>query len=78
MEEEEESTMAPCGICTEVEYVKYIDLYIDGSQGLNICNGYELRLVCYIREMKSLVAKAKMLGVKIGKCNLTHGGITRT
>jgi len=71
--------MAPCGICTEVTEVRHITLYITGSEGLNVCHSCEMLLVGYIRDMKSLVAKAKMLGVKIGKCNLTHGGgITRT
>jgi len=60
--------MAPCGICTEVvEEVRYIALYVTGSEGLSICNECEMRLVSYIREMKSLVSKSKMLGMKIGR-----------
>jgi len=59
--------MAPCGICTNVEEVKHINLYITGSEGLNICHECEMRLVNYVREMKALVATAKMLGVKIGR-----------
>jgi len=59
--------MTSCGICTEVEEVKHITLYITGSEGLDICNGCEMRLVSYIRDMKSLVAKTKLLGVKIGR-----------
>ena len=60
--------MARCGICTdEVELVHFIALYITGSEGLYICNECEMRLVNHVRGMKSLVAKAKMLGVKIGR-----------
>jgi hypothetical protein len=59
--------MAPCGICTDVKNTRYLDIYVMGSEGLNICHECEMRLVTYIREMKSLVATAKMLGVKIGR-----------
>ena len=59
--------MSLCGICTDVDNVKHLDLCIVESEGLNVCLECELRLVGYIREMKSLVTKAKMLGIKIGR-----------
>jgi transcription elongation factor Elf1 len=51
--------MTPCGICTEVEEVRCIDLHITGSEGLNVCVICELMLVLYIREMRYLVGRAK-------------------
>lgn len=59
--------MAPCGICTETTNVRYIDLYVTGSEGLNVCHECEMRLVSYVRDMKSLTAKVKLMGVKIGR-----------
>lgn len=59
--------MAPCGICTEVTEVRHISLYIEGSEGLNVCHECDMMLVSYVRHMKHLVATAKMMGVKIGR-----------
>jgi exo-beta-1,3-glucanase (GH17 family) len=60
-----------CMICGQKENnnitVRNIDLYIIGSEGLNICHECEMRLVQYIRDMRSLVATAKIVGVKIGR-----------
>lgn len=62
------SSMVFCGICTEgVEVLHSIGLYVTGSEGLCVCHECEMLLVQHVRNMKSLVAKSKILGVKIGR-----------
>jgi hypothetical protein len=47
--------------------VRNIDLYIVGSEGLNICHECEMRLVQHIRDIRSVAITAKMVGIKIGR-----------
>lgn len=59
-----------CGICTkdyQREDLTYLSLYIIGSEGLHVCLECRLILTGYVRTLKSLVAKSKMLGVAIGR-----------
>ena len=59
--------MARCGICTDEVEVRHIAVYIIGSEGLDVCHECEMLIVNYIRGLKQVVAKSKMLGVKIGR-----------
>jgi hypothetical protein len=62
--------MMPCGICTKEclrEDLTYLALYIVGSEGLHVCLECRMILTEYVRNLKSVVAKAKLLGVKIGR-----------
>lgn len=59
-----------CGICTKEyqrENLTYLSLYIIGSEGLYVCLECRLILTGYVQTLKSLVATAKILGVKIGR-----------
>lgn len=59
--------MARCHICTDEVEVRHLALYVTGSEGLDVCHECEMLIVNYIRGLKLVVAKAKMLGVKIGR-----------
>lgn len=59
-----------CEICTKKDQRKdltYLSLYVVGSEGLYVCLECRLILTGYVRTLKSLVAKSKMLVFKIGK-----------
>lgn len=38
-----------CLICKEIQETRYIDLYIVGSEGLDICHGCEMEVVSAIK-----------------------------
>jgi len=61
--------MVTCMICDDPNElcVKHFDLYIIGSEGLNVCHECEMKIVNYVRDLKSIAAKSKLIGVKIGR-----------
>lgn len=45
-----------CKICHSVENIRNIDIYIIGSEGLDICHDCEMQIVEYIRQMMRLAS----------------------
>ena len=42
-----------CMLCLEEKECRYIDLYIIGSEGLQVCHSCEMKLVEYARSLRS-------------------------
>lgn len=65
-----------CRICHSVpeskDRIRNINLYVTGSEGLNICHACEIILVNTIRHMMEVSARAKIIGYKLGKKDTTH------
>jgi transcription elongation factor Elf1 len=58
-----------CMVCNEKELVRYIDLYISGSEGLVICHDCEMMVVDTIQNLRRLMNigfqrgyKARLMG----------------
>ena len=71
-------SLGTCMVCNEEELVRYIDLYIVGSEGLVICHGCEMIVVEQTQTLRRLMRSSFQRGYKANVCKLTHGGgITR-
>ena len=50
-----------CMMCLkDKEKIKYIDLYVIGSEGLHICHDCEMELVGFVREKRGEAGKKKL------------------
>ena len=56
-----------CMICDEKKEIKHLPLYVEGSEGLNVCHSCEMALVHYIRGLMVLASKSRMKGYKNAK-----------
>lgn len=50
-----------CMICGGCENVRNVNLYIVGSEGLNICHECEMDLLTHIRSMRIAVNRGKII-----------------
>ena len=48
-----------CRICQNKATTRYISLFVNGSEGLNICNSCEMVLVEFVRLMMNLTFHAR-------------------
>ena len=48
--------MSYCTICNELKTTRYIDLYVIGSEGTNLCHRCEMLVVEFIRDKKRSIA----------------------
>lgn len=53
-----------CLICQSEKEVRNINLYIIGSEGLDICHACEMGLVHHIHELRRIASMAKLLTYK--------------
>jgi len=51
-----------CRVCDEDVETRNIDLYVTGSEGLNICNTCEMLVVTYVRNLISLAGRSRKHG----------------
>ena len=57
-----------CMMCLkDKEKVRYIDLYIIGSEGLYICHDCEMEIVEFVRQKRIENGKEKIKNFKINK-----------
>lgn len=62
--------IAMCRVCGGEErpsMIRNINIYVTGSEGLNVCHSCEMHIVEYIRGLQMVAARAKLAGVKIGR-----------
>lgn len=59
-----------CFLCEATPTENY-DLFVDGSEGLDICHGCEMIIIGFIRTLRTVNGKAKKRGYKLalGKNN---------
>jgi ribosome-binding protein aMBF1 (putative translation factor) len=43
-----------CAICPSTEATRHINLYVNGSEGLNVCHNCEMKIVEYVRELSNI------------------------
>ncbi len=48
-----------CWICHQEIEIRYIDLYVAGSEGLNICSICEMRVVEFIRGLSRFLNRLR-------------------
>lgn len=66
--------MSGCMICSGTNEVRNIDLYIIGSEGLNVCHQCEMLIVKYINGLRTVAAATKINFMKQQKKrNKNHG-----
>lgn len=53
-----------CRLCYEDKETRNINLYVNGSEGLQLCHACEMSVVNTIREIQSAVARAKLVLIK--------------
>ena len=53
--------------------IRNINLYVIGSEGLNVCEQCEMRLVEFVRGLRSLATTNYLQGYKDAKSNATNG-----
>ena len=57
-----------CMMCLkDKEKVRYIDLYIIGSEGLYICHDCEMEIVEFVRQKRVVSGKDKIINYKLNK-----------
>ena len=57
-----------CQVChSDKPEGRKIDLYVYGSEGLNICHDCEMLLVDYVRKLSTLASRARLAEFKDGK-----------
>ncbi len=54
-----------CMICESKEPTRHIELYIVGSEGLDVCHACEMIIVGYIRTLKGVNDMARMHGYRL-------------
>jgi len=52
-------TESRCMICSRIKQVRYIDLYVQGSEGLLTCHDCEMLVVQYILTLKGVAMRAR-------------------
>ena len=62
-----ETQQGYCRICGGLEQLRHVNLYVVGSEGLNLCHECEMKIVEHVRSLVSLEGKARMLGHKACK-----------
>lgn len=56
-----------CRICGNMDDLRHINLYVTGSEGLDICHDCEMRLVEFVRALKSIAARATLRAYKLAR-----------
>ena len=56
-----------CMICSDNVNVRNVNLFIIGSEGLEICHACEMDLVTHIRAMRNMVNRGKLRMVQHDK-----------
>ncbi len=54
--------MATCQICGAEEEIKFLPLYVSGSEGIDICHDCEMHIVEYLRSLIRLAFKSRKIG----------------
>lgn len=56
-----------CRICGDITDIRNINLYIFGSEGLDVCHECEMPIVNFVREVVHIAAKARVKAMKLIK-----------
>ncbi len=64
-----ESMFGKCSVCGETGEVRYIDIFITGSEGTHICHNCEMAIVGFINSLRSTVSRSKLAEMKRRKLN---------
>lgn len=67
MSDRYEYELGRCNICHEDKEVRWKNLYLIGSEGINICHPCEMDLLAYLRKKSNEFAIAKKEKIKKSK-----------
>lgn len=56
-----------CRVCSNEADLRHLNLYVTGSEGLEICHECEMRLVEFVRALKSVAARAILHAYRLAK-----------
>ena len=49
-----------CRICGKEDHLKHLNLYVRGSEGLDVCHGCEMVLVDFVRGLIQVTTRSKV------------------
>ena len=50
-----------CNICREKAKCRYFDLFVSGSEGIQLCHECEMLVIKFIREQAMAILKARLM-----------------
>lgn len=53
-----------CRICDNTEETRHLNLYVSGSEGVELCHPCEMSLVQHVRDMMNMAGRAKLSMVR--------------
>lgn len=59
-----------CKICHSENQVRNLNLYVNGSEGIDLCQECQMRIIKYIRELQNLASIARKHGYLKAKNNI--------
>lgn len=53
-----------CSICGSIDEVRHLNLYVSGSEGVELCQACYMGLVEYVRNARAAAGRAVMVTIK--------------